>query len=257
MHRQPLERFARWQGMIHRIRKAVQRVLGVAGYQVPPNVRDGPSLGGALARLGRRGANLFRTVIDVGASDGRWSSELMRRYPSADYLLIEAQPVHEPKLKEFCARHGNARYVLAAAGPEEGEIYFDAEDPFGGVASHTPVERYGIRVSMTTVDTQVERHALAPPYLVKLDTHGFEVPILRGAAHVLTQTSVLIIECYNFRIAPECLLFHEMCQYLGERGFRCIDMFDLLYRPYDEAFWQMDMVFMRSDRAEFAYHAYQ
>jgi hypothetical protein len=65
------------------------------------------------------------------------------------------------------------------------------------------------------------------------------------------------MECYNFRIAPEALLFYEMCDYLEKRGFRPMDMLDPLHRPYDDALWQMDFVFVRSDRPEFGYNAYR
>lgn len=91
---------------------------------------------------------------------------------------------------------------------------------------------------------------------LKLDTHGFEIPILEGASQVLKETAVIIIECYNFRIAPECLLFFEMCDYLGKLGFRCIDLVDPFNRPYDQSFWQMDLVFVKDNRAEFAYAAF-
>jgi hypothetical protein len=58
----------------------------------------------------------------------------------------------------------------------------------------------------------------------------------------------------QFQIAPEAVLFPEMCAYLEGHGFRCMDMYDLLYRPRDNAFWQMDMLFMKADRDEFFMH---
>src|SRR5262249_39781179 len=147
----------------------------------------------------------------VGASDGRWSRDVMGVYPAADYLLVEAQAVHEPALRRFCADHPNARYVLAAAGSREGEIEFDASDPFGGGAPAARVAASGVRGRAPPLDAQVAKLGLRPPFLVKLDTHGYEVPILDGAAATLAQTTVLVVECYNFRIAPGCLLFNEMC----------------------------------------------
>ena len=103
----------------------------------------------------------------------------------------------------------------------------------------------------------MKARGLEGPYLLKLDTHGFEVPILKGAARTLASTEVIVMECYNYRIAPECLTFDEMCRHLGERGFRCIDLVDPLYRPYDDAFWQLDLVFIRSNRPEFSHQDYR
>ena len=160
-------------------------------------------------------------------------------------------------LRRFCAEHPNAQYVLAAAGARAGEIYFEALDEFGGQASSVPPGNSAIRIPMVAVDDEVAARSLPGPFLLKLDTHGFEAPILEGAARTLRHTEVIIVECYNFRLSPESLTFDEMCRHLGERGFRCIDLFDPLHRPRDDAFWQMDLVFMRRDRPEFAYTKYR
>jgi len=211
---------------------------------------------GAFRALVRR-KHAFRTVIDIGASNGSWSDALMRHFPDCEYLLVEAQPVHEPALREYCARHVNAQFVLAAAGEREGRIYFDASEPLSGQASNTPFSRNNIQVPVITVDGEVKARRLEGPYLLKFDTHGFEVPILRGAADTLARTEVIIMECYNFKIAPESLTFHEMCRHMQERGFRCIDLVDPMHRPHDDSLWQMDLVFVRDDRPEFSYPGYR
>jgi FkbM family methyltransferase len=216
---------------------------------------DAPTLAAALRRLKARDVAV-NSVIDVGASNGCWSEALLPYYPDARYLCIEAQSVHEPALRSFVAQHANAEFVLAAAGGEEGSIYFDATDPFGGIASSSPLGSGGITVPMITIDSQVAARNLRPPFLIKLDTHGFEMPILAGAEQTLKQTNVLVIETYNFDIAPSAVRFSELCARLEAQGFRCIDLFDVMYRPADNALWQMDLIFMRSDRPEFCSSVY-
>ena len=54
-------------------------------------VRDGRS---AIAERGLPVA----TVIDVGASNGMWSAVTEKVLPDADYLLVEAQPIHRDAL---------------------------------------------------------------------------------------------------------------------------------------------------------------
>ena len=214
-----------------------------------------PTFEAALNRLKGRNVTI-NSVIDVGASNGCWSQAILPFYPHARYLCVEAQPVHEPALSAFVARHANIEFVLAAAGREEGSIYFDATEPFGGIASSTPLGSGGITVPMITIDSQVAARNLRPPVLIKLDTHGFEMPILAGAEQTLKQTNVLVIETYNFDIAPSAVRFSELCARLEAQGFRCIDLFDVMYRPADNALWQMDLIFMRSDRPEFYSNAY-
>lgn len=198
----------------------------------------------------------FSTVIDVGASNGMWTESCLRKYPASNYLLIEAQKVHEESLKAFCAVRPNVQYVLAAAGNREGEIYFDISDPFGGLASETPLQGKTERVQVTTIDKEVETRNLQGPYLVKLDTHGFEVPILEGAMKTLQQANGVIIEVYNFHLTDNSLLFYEMCAYMDKLGFRPLDIADAFNRKYDNSFWQMDMLFVKKDRKEFTYNKY-
>jgi FkbM family methyltransferase len=210
----------------------------------------------ALQRIVARGLDVS-SVIDVGASNGMWSAVAMKYYPRARYCLIEAQKVHEPALREFCRTHTNAEFVLRAAGDTPGEIYFDECDPFGGVASKTPTQWATSILPVTTIDAEVEARQLVPPYLVKLDTHGFEIPIFEGARTVLEQTNLIVVEVYNFRISTESLLFFEMCAFLKQKGFNVIDISEPMWRKYDGSFWQMDLFFIPSDRPEFSYNSYE
>ncbi|QMU60297.1 MAG: FkbM family methyltransferase [Gammaproteobacteria bacterium] len=194
----------------------------------------------------------INSVIDIGASNGSWSLSLKNHLPNCKYLLIEAQEFHKKALHKTCEIHENFQYILAAAGKSKGKIYFNAEDPLGGQASYTPYESHNIEVDVTSIDSEVQSKNLKGPFLLKFDTHGFEVPILEGANKTLEQTEVIVMECYNFNIAPECLLFYEMCAYLNEIGFRCVDLVDPLHRPIDNAFWQMDLIFIKNDSTVFS-----
>ena len=226
--------------------KFLKKMLASQGLRLTRLTPGRDTMEGACKAIAAR-KHPIATVIDLGASDGRWSRDFMRFYPKSRYLLIEAQPVHEDDLKAFCEAHPNAEYVLAAAGNAPGEIYFDDATPLGGQASYTPTSRHKARLPMTTVDDEVRSRQLPGPYLLKFDTHGFELPILEGARETLKNTEIIIMECYNHRISPESLLFDEMCAHLRTLGFQTIDLADPLFRPYDDTLWQLDFVFVRAD----------
>jgi len=210
----------------------------------------------ALQRLARRSLDL-KTIIDVGASNGCWSAAVLPFYPQARYLCIEAQPAHQPALQAFAAEHPQVEFTMCAAGDREGQGYFEATgDLFGGLALGSPAGRPCITVPVSTIDTLVASRQLPPPFLIKLDTHGYELPILAGATHTLERTEALVVEAYNFPAGPPAVPFYEFCRLMASRGFRCIDLFDPHYRPHDEAFWQLDLVFLRDTRSEFQYDGY-
>jgi FkbM family methyltransferase len=200
-----------------------------------------------------------QTIIDVGASNSCWSEKVIKYFPKAHFLMVEAQKPHEPGLQAFVQRYPNqAEYVLAAAGAEEGEIYFNNENLFGGLASPTPFDHHNISVPAVRLDEEVKRRGLKGPFFLKLDTHGYEVPILEGYGSLLSETNILLVETYSFRLARETgLFFYEFCKLMAEKGFRCIDMLEPLFRPHDNLFWQVDLIFARSDRPEFAYTGYR
>lgn len=210
----------------------------------------------ALGRLANHAIDI-NTVIDVGASDGRWSKECMSFFPNAHYLLVEAQSDHLEGLKEFQREHKNSSFVLAAAGKENGTIYFDNSALFGGIASEKPFDSNSIKIPVVSLDSEIETRKLKAPYLLKLDTHGFEVPILEGAKKVISQANLIIIEAYNFNIEQDSLCFWELCNYMWNLGFRALEVVDLMARAYDGAFWQMDIFFIKKDHPIFKHIKYR
>jgi len=243
-------------------KKIIRKILSLFGLSISrissgeASLETRATTEAAFKSMLKRKSNI-NTAIDIGASDGRWSKTMMKFYPNAQYLLIEAQECHQPELNTFIASYRNAKYVLSAAGQEVGNIYFDAGNPFGGQASSTPFAQNNIVVPVTTIDAEVAKNSLSGPFLIKFDTHGFEVPILLGASKTLKETSVIIMECYLHRLTKDSLLFNEMCDYLDGLGFRCIDMVDPAWRTYDDTFWQLDLIFIRKESSEFKYSDYE
>lgn len=243
------------------IRAVLKKGLGMLGFEihrkrasVPTIFRNSFTMQAALNRCIDRGLDV-QTVIDVGASDGRWSRNLMACLPNANYLLVEAQEGHRKALENFRKENSNVEIVLAAAGSKKGKIYFDNSDLFGGVASEQPLKD-GIVVPVVSLDEQVFDLQLLGPYLLKLDTHGFEIPILEGSKKILEKASLIIIETYNFKITDESLRYWEMCNYMGDLGFSPVENVDLLLRETDKAFWQMDIFFIPSQDLVFSKNSY-
>jgi FkbM family methyltransferase len=201
------------------------------------------SLTSALSRCVARKTKV-NTIIDIGASNGCWSATAKKYFPTAFYHLIEANLYHAKSLEKLKEKWSNYNYTLAAAGDIVGEIYFNGSDPFGGLASYTQSDGANLKIPVVTIDSIVEKHKLAPPYLLKLDTHGFEIPIFEGANKTLKNTNLIIVETYNFDINPQSLRFPQMCQFLEKKDFRCIDICDPLFRNQDKALWQFDLFFI-------------
>lgn len=243
------------------MKQLIKRILNQIGY----DINKLPSRKAYLDNAKTMEGGLYRsvpyldnihTVIDIGASDGSWSKMCMEFYPDSYYILIEALEAHKEELEIFTQNYPKSRYILKAAGKETGSIFFNTGSLFGGVAKSNRETDTDIEVKMTSIDDEVQSQKLEGNFLVKLDTHGYEVPILEGAKQTLQKTDMLVIEAYNFRLNEDSLMFFELCEYLFQHGFRIIDMVDSVHRPKDRALWQMDLFFLKDTNAVFQKNSY-
>jgi len=190
------------------------------------------------------------SVLDLGASNGWWSVRARNVFPDARFLGVDPLAEHQPALEKLHAEWPAFSYALCAAGGpslRETDMHVSADL----VGSTIGGQGNARRVPVRTVDELVVEHALPPPYLLKFDTHGYEMPILDGATRVLPETQILIMEVYNFDLTPNSLRFPQMCVHLESLGFRCYDLADPMLRPRDQAFWQCDLLFLRKEHPLF------
>ena len=173
-------------------------ILRRAGWELrrTEQTEESPMAQG-LKWLAEQGVSV-KTVLDVGASDGRWTAACLPYFPDADYVLFEPQPAHNEALDRFAAFHpSKVKVIKKAVGGTEGDTFFNSESPFGGALTDHAGE-HRIRVGLTTLDAALKGTVAQPPYLLKLDTHGFERSIFNGANQTLEGCEALIVEAYNF-----------------------------------------------------------
>jgi FkbM family methyltransferase len=210
-----------------------------------------------IQRLAQRSVPV-QSVIDIGASDGKWSISCMKYFPNALYLAVEPLEERQEVLETNKCRFTNFDYALCVAGKVDGgEVNFNVTADLDG----STVEGQNPGVSRTcrvrTLDSLATERNLSGPYLLKFDTHGYEKPILSGSSCVLANTTAIIMETYNFQLTPTSLRFHEMCTHLERLGFRPADIAEPMLRLHDKAFWQIDILFLKLDADMFKYQHYR
>lgn len=221
-------------------------MLRTAGVQI---YREGMDMESVLRQLGKR-AGPIATILDIGASNGRWSEMSMKLFPQARFIGVEPLVEREPQLQRLKQRRSQFDYILCVAGDQDNETVELAitADLDGSTIGGTGVVR---KVPSHSIDEIIRIKKCVGPFILKFDTHGFEVPILKGAAKTMENTHYIVMEVYNYRHVEGTLLFHEMCSLLDGMGFRCFNMADPLQRPLDGSLWQMDLFFARKDDACF------
>lgn len=212
-----------------------------------------------LIRYKRRGGKPT-TIIDVGAAKGKWTEKCLEFFPDANYIMIEPIPQNKTELEKMLNKYnsGKLTYIQAVAGEQESIINFCISDDLDGSGVYGPDQGENfIELESISIDSVILNGNHQGPYIIKLDTHGYEVPILQGSTKTLQKTDLLIIEVYGFKVSPTGLTFWELCKYLNDIGFRLVDLVDIMRRPGDGAFWQADAFFIPISNDVFKSDLYQ
>lgn len=212
-----------------------------------------------IAGLRERG---FRpgTIVDVGVNKGtRW---LYGQFEGARLVLIEPLPERAAELKQLAAAHG-ADVYQQAAGAESGNLILHCDQVQPGSSSprtysallmkhHArsgpPRTFADVTVPVRTLDATLEDR-YPSPYLLKIDTEGFELEVLRGATRTLEKTAVVIVE---MSVAPRYVDGYsvaELVAILDERGFRLFDLPNMKTLGHGGPLSYVDGAFVHRDYA--------
>ena len=208
----------------------------------------------ALRRIRQVGVSP-QCIIDVGAAEGKWTQNAMCYWPDACYELVEPLREQTSVLNRLVSGRANLRYHAGVAGAEPDSVLFSVSNDLDGSGVYGSQAANIRELPVLTIDSLVDHKQ--GPYLIKLDTHGYEVPILKGANKTLKQTQALVVEVYGFHVSPTALLFHQLSTLLEEKGFRLFDIVDVMRRQKDLAFWQADAIYLNADHKVFQDNAYR
>lgn len=186
-----------------------------------------------------------RTLIDVGVAQG--TPGLYAELQGGTLFLVEPVPSCKPVLDGLARRFGALAFNVAA-GAEDGTITLNVHDTPSGSSVYSQLE--GEQMDGRPVEVPVRRLdtllpiQLARPAMLKVDTQGHEIDVMRGAAGLLSQLDVVILECslHQFRKgAPELA---EVVRFMEGIGFRPYETLEGHFRALDRAMAQVDIAFV-------------
>lgn len=204
-----------------------------------------------------------RGILDIGANSGRWARSILKVFPDAALVMVEPQREMESFLAGVSKDFPRAEYVLAGAGRQEGELpqTIGSDSEASSFLPETNAELVASgRQRMTriiTIDSLMQDYPSFHPDLVKLDTQGFELEVLAGAATLFGRTRLFILETslYEFeRGMPQTI---DCINYMAERGYKIYEFTEFHRRPLDGAIGCVDVAFVKTDDSLRSSHAWR
>lgn len=196
------------------------------------------------------------TLIDIGASRGEFSAAVLDHCGIKRALLVEPQ---DDRIAELKRRFTGDRFAISQralldrAGSAELQVLnFDpctsllpvtAEAVFRDKQLNVGVEKR-VQVPLSTLDSLLAQLQWRETIdLLKIDTQGTELQILKGAAQALETVRLLWIEVSFRSLYQGDAQFPEVHEYLGRAGFRLFSLHEG-FRRADGDLLQADALFL-------------
>lgn len=176
-----------------------------------------------------------KTVIDVGTASG--TPKLYEAFPDACYLLIEPLVEFEPAIKALLGTDLRGDYYIGAVGAEEQKSVIRVEQEAAlGLTKSSMHERVGYslagksfqerEIPISTLDKLASEKDLQGPFVIKIDTEGHELDVLKGAPEVLRETDLVISETCLAQRFSNSYTFAEYVKFMDEMYF---DFYGILH----------------------------
>lgn len=213
-----------------------------------------PGIFGSLINMHKQGYRP-KTVIDVGAFQGLWSSEALKLFPAAQFHLFDPQlglkqtkkfTAHSlPIIVENSTRIKIHPVLLGAEG--RNDVPFELLDG-GSTTFHelTEFPREIVNLQMFTLDECLD-DTVEGPVLLKIDAQGSELEILKGAPKILAKVDALVLEVATLPYNQGAPLFAEVVEALTKLNFCLYDVGGLYRRETDKTLFQLDLICVRPD----------
>lgn len=225
--------------MIRRLARGLaRRVLDRFGLEVRRR-QSPPQMGTDLGTdLGRLLAGTARPVVfDVGANVGEFLARMRRIFPEAAVHAFEPSPGVFETLRRAAGHLPDVTLNNVAVGsrreerllqehssPVMSSLLPPGPDAWSEVRRETPVR-------VETVDAYCAERGVARIDLLKIDTQGFDLEVLRGTERMLVGGLVRLVllewtfpPLYRGMAEPDALYRN-----LADRGFRMIGLYDWWY----------------------------
>lgn len=187
-------------------------------------------------------------ILDIGAYEGQWAKSVGGIFPEAKVLMIEGQKSKEGILTEISKELRGSSLRIALLGSEKKTVEFNIYETASSVLKEHNETGAAIESrSLELLDELVKNTGFEYPDLIKIDTQGYELEILRGGLNTLSHAKAVLLEVSFLDIYNNTPLADDVLSFMKSNGFVLYDICSIMRRPYDKALFQSDFLFVKED----------
>lgn len=189
-------------------------------------------------------------IIDAGASDGRISKRLLRRFPAAHVYAFEPNSLYTETLQRYAKEEPRFHPQFLALSDHEGTAELYVTESPGCASLFAPAKRLKEispqgasvksleKVELVTIDEWAKRNGDPAIQLMKFDIQAAELRALRGAVCVLQSSTLLVYtEVWFNPVYDDGASYSEIDLFFREYGFVLYDIFKPKYNPNGLIMW--------------------
>lgn len=201
-----------------------------------------------------------KVAIDAGASDGRISRRLLNIFPRSQVYAFEPNPIYRPVLSEFEGENKRFHPQYYALSDIESDIDLQVTESAGNTSLFTPGPRLKMyqpegtrinhveKVRAVTLDHWAMEEKLSSVEFMKFDIQGAELMALKGAARLLSDSTLAIYTEILFNPLYEGgAIFSDIDQLLRKYGFVLYNFYKPKHDKNDLLLWA-NAIFVHSGR---------
>tara|TARA_R110002049_G_scaffold79401_2_gene202290 strand:+ start:29 stop:745 length:717 start_codon:yes stop_codon:yes gene_type:complete len=195
----------------------------------------------------------FNSIIDVGAHRGEFLNEMKPFFPEAEFFLFE--PIEECFNAITISDSRTRKFKLAVSDyVGETSFYVSSKTQCSSLLKMGEIHKNAYPTSSGEIETIVEVSTLDETFanipleekiLLKIDTQGSEINVLKGATKLLSRTTGIIVESSFQELYIGQSLFKDVYQLLNEYSFEMKGYLGGLHHPVDGLPLQLDGYFQK------------
>jgi FkbM family methyltransferase len=185
-------------------------------------------------------------VFDIGAYEGDWAIEFSEVFPDSKIFMFEAQEEKENILQNVKKQYPNFDYHIGLLSAIDGKAYSFSKSETGSHVSH-PHEAGSSTLTSESLDAIIERKSLPFPDFIKIDVQGFELEVMKGADKCLQHSEFCLLEVSLLDLGENTPLVLDTMNFMDKLNFQLYDINTFMRRPYDNALWQNDFLFVKKN----------